>query len=59
MSVKITVEVDTYDDPATPSVRVDSHWCYGDRVVLTVHGKKVTLISSDIVAAVNKATTNR
>lgn len=55
MSIKITNEVQSYDDPARPGIRVHSHWCYHDRVVIEVGGVKVTVIGADIKAAVDNA----
>ena len=56
MSIKVTNEVQTYDEPAKPSIRVHSHWCHRDRVVIEIGDHKVTVIGADIKAAVDNAT---
>jgi len=56
MSIKVTNEVPTYDEPAKPSIRVHSHWCHSDRVVIEIGEFKVTIIAADIKAAVDNAT---
>jgi hypothetical protein len=60
MSIKVTNEVQTYDEPAKPSIRVHSHWNQQDRVVIEVMDFRVTVLAADIRAAVDNATnTNR
>lgn len=56
MSIKVTNEIPTYDEPQRPSIRVHSHWCHRDRVVLEVEGESVTVVAADLHAAVNNAT---
>jgi hypothetical protein len=55
MSVKVTNEVPTYDEPATPSVRVHSHWNEPSKVVLEVKGEKATVGVAEIEAAIRNA----
>ena len=55
-NVKVTCELQTYDDPAKPNVRVHSHWNVNDRVVIEVNGEKVTVIAKDIIAAIQNCT---
>jgi hypothetical protein len=60
MSIKVTNEVQTYDEPAKPSIRVHSHWNQRDRVVIEIVDFRVTVLAADIMAAVDNATnTNR
>ena len=60
MSITVTNEVTTYNTPAKPNIRVHSHWCLMDRVVIEIGDQRVTVIASDLKAAVNNATnTNR
>jgi hypothetical protein len=60
MSIKVTNEVQTYDEPAKPSIRVHSHWSQRDRVMIEIGEYVVTVIAADIRAAVDNATnTNR
>lgn len=56
MSIKVTNEVPTYDEPAKKNVLVSSHWNYSDRVVLEVGNQKVTVIAADLEAAIRNAT---
>ena len=63
MSNKVLVEVKTYEDPSgsfdSPPVRVHSHWNFDDRIVLELGNGKVTVIASDMQAAIKAATTKR
>lgn len=56
MSIKVTNEIPTYNEPARPGIKVHSHWCFSDRVVLEIEDHKVTIVKADIIAAVNNAT---
>jgi len=56
VGIKITNQVESYDNPAKPSIRVHSHWCERDKVVLEVEGKSVTVIADDLIAAIKNAT---
>jgi hypothetical protein len=56
MSILVTNEVPTYDEPPKPTVRVSSHWNYSDRVVLEVGDQKVTVLAADLEAAIRNAT---
>jgi hypothetical protein len=54
--VRVTCELQTYDEPAKHSIRVHSHWNMNDRVVIEVNGEKVTIIAKDMIAAVQNCT---
>jgi hypothetical protein len=56
MSIKVTNEVKTYDEPAKPSIRVHSHWNQRDRVVIEIVGSQATVLAADIRAAIDNAT---
>jgi len=56
MSIKVTNEVPTYDEPAKPAIRIHSHWCHHDRVVIEIGDYKVTAVSADLKAAIGNAT---
>lgn len=56
MSIKVINEVKTYDEPEKPNIRVLSHWCHNDRVVLEIGEYSVTVVARDIKAAVANAT---
>jgi hypothetical protein len=56
MSIKVTSEVTTYDEPIKTSIRVLSHWCHHDRVIIEVGDCKATVLAADLKAAVDNAT---
>ena len=56
MTVKVTCELQTYDDPAKPSIRINSHWNLRDRVEIVVKDEKITVLVKDIIAAVENCT---
>jgi hypothetical protein len=55
MSIKVTCEVPTYDNPATPSVRVLSDWIHHNNVILKVGEQEVTVDATELIAAVRNA----
>lgn len=57
--IKVTNEISTYDEPATQSVRVHSHWNDSDRVVLELGGQKVTVLARELKAATDNATNTK
>lgn len=64
MTVTTTVEVYEVDDKkveigSTKEISVISHWNYGDRVILQVEGKSVTVIAKDLKLAIENATNVR
>jgi hypothetical protein len=59
MRNKVTVQVDSYDEPSKPSLRVHSHWNSPDFVVLDFGDKTVTVHAYDLIDAVKAATINR
>ena len=54
MAIKVTCEVQTYDNPAKPSIRVHSSW-YDDKVEIEVEGKRYTVIGKDLITAIEDA----
>jgi len=57
MSIKVTSVVPSYDEPrCLPDILVHSHWCHRDRVVIQIGEVKITVIASDIKAAIDNAT---
>jgi hypothetical protein len=55
MAIKVTCEVQTYDNPAKPSIRVHSSW-YDDRQVeIEVEGKRYTVMGKDLITAIEDA----
>jgi hypothetical protein len=39
--IKVTCQVDSYDDPVKPSIRVHNHWNRNEMVILEVEDKLV------------------
>ncbi len=54
--IKVTSQVESYDEPRKPSIKVHSHWVDSDRVVLEIEGITVTVIARDLKAAIDNAT---
>lgn len=53
--IKCSNEVPTYDEPATPSVHVHSHWNRSAFVIIEIDGKKATVATEEIEAAIKNA----
>lgn len=54
--MKVTSEIENYDDPAKTSVRVHSHWSDKRKVVLEfVGGESRTVWADDLVSAIKNA----
>lgn len=57
MAIKVTNELNTYDEPSKTSVRIHSHWNESKKIVIEfVGGEKRTLIASELLAAIKNAT---
>lgn len=55
MAIKVTCEVQTYDTPAKPSIRVHSHWFNDAQVEIEVKGERYTVVGKDLITAVEDA----
>ena len=55
MMIRVTCDVQTYDDPAKPHIRVHSHWYDDKRVVVEVNGERYTVIGKDLITAIEDA----
>ena len=51
--VRVTCEVDTYNDMAKPSIRVHNHWNRNDYVELEVDGKRYAVSGKELKIAVD------
>ena len=57
MAIKVTNELNTYDEPAKTSVRIHSHWNEPKKIVVEfLGGEKRTVITSELLAAIKNAT---
>lgn len=57
MAIKVTNELNTYDEPSKTSVRIHSHWNEPKKIVIEfVGGEKRTIIASELLAAIKNAT---
>jgi hypothetical protein len=50
--IKVTCQVETYDEPRKPSIKVHAHWNENKKVVIEIGDEKVTVLVDDIIAAV-------
>lgn len=53
--VKVCCEINTYPDDykeGTDKIKIHSHWNSRDKVVLDIGGKKITVVGSDLITAV-------
>ena len=55
MAIKVTCEVQTYDNSAKPSIRVHSHWFDDKQVEIEVDGKRYTVVGKDLITAIEDA----
>jgi hypothetical protein len=51
--IKNTSEIETYDDPAKSGIRIDSHWCYAEKVVIRINGEERTVVGSELKLAID------
>ena len=55
MAIKVTCEVQTYDNPAKLSIRVHSNWYDDKQVEIEVEGKRYTVMGKDLITAIEDA----
>jgi hypothetical protein len=48
---EVTSRVQTYDEPAKPSILVHNHWCDRSRVVLEIGTERRTVLAVDLIKA--------
>lgn len=51
--IKNTAQVEAYDEPAKPSIKVHSHWNRREMVVIEVGDEKITVLGEDLIKAIN------
>lgn len=51
--VRVTCEVDTYNETAKPSIRMHNHWNRNDYVELEVEGKRYTVCGKQLKIAID------
>lgn len=57
MAIKVTNELNTYDEPSKTPVRIHSHWNEPKKIVIEfLGGEKRTVIASELLAAIKNAT---
>lgn len=54
--VKTTCQIETYDEPAKPSIKMHSHWNMESMVVLEVGEQMVTVLGRDLARAIQNCT---
>ena len=54
--IKVTCEIENYDEPAKPSIRVHNHWNNERMVVIEIGAEKVTVLAKDLKAACDNCT---
>ena len=57
--IKVTCEVSTYSETATPNIRVYNHWNDKDKVEIEIDGKRYTVVADDMIRAVNNCTNTK
>lgn len=50
--VKTTCEIQTYNSPAVPSVRLHSHWSDNRLVEIEIDGKRYVVTGCDLAKAI-------
>lgn len=51
--VKVTCEIETKGEKATPSIRVHNHWNYDTLVEIEIDGKRYTVAGEDMKVAID------
>lgn len=54
--MKVTCEISDYSSPQMPRIRIHNAWKDSGKVELEVDGKRYTVIASELISAVNRAT---
>ena len=54
--VKTTCQIETYDEPAKPSIKMHNHWNRENMVVLEIGDQKVTVLEVDLRRAIENCT---
>jgi len=54
--IKITCQVDTYNEPAKPSIKIHAHWNEPEKVVIEYDDIKLTVVAKDIITAIYNCT---
>lgn len=54
--VQTTCQIETYDEPAKPSIKIHSHWNRASMVVLEVGDQTVTVLAADLKRAIENCT---
>lgn len=50
--IKVTCQIDNYDEPRKLDVRVHSHWCDKSKVVIEYDDKRFTVMADDMIRAI-------
>ena len=51
--IKNTAEVNTYNEPGRPNIRVHSHWNRREFVELEINGERVVVVGTDLKNAID------
>lgn len=54
--VKTICQIESYDEPAKPSIKMHNHCNRNNMVVLEVGGKTVTVLAADLEKAIQNCT---
>ena len=54
--IKVTNEVNTYDESEAPSIKVHNHWSRSNMVELEIEGKRYKVVVRELKAAIDNAT---
>ncbi len=50
--IKVTCQVDNYDDPQKASIKIDNHWVDNTMIVITVGEQERTVLGRDLITAI-------
>lgn len=54
--IKVTCEVQTYNEPAKPSIKVHNHWNRSELIELEVNGERIIIVARDLKSAIDNCT---
>ena len=56
--MKVTCEINDYSNPAKAAIRIHNAWAHSGKVELEINGERYTVVASELISAVKRATLN-
>lgn len=56
MVVKVTCQIDTYNEPAKENIKIHNHWNRNEMVELEINNQRYTVLAKELKAAIDNCT---